>query len=82
MKDNEKIERDLDAQPLAQLMTDKNLKPKDLVEASTEQLTHKMVARALKGRRLTANTMGKVHRAWNLASGGTDEQSDLFNYKP
>ena len=45
--------RDLGVQPLAALMEKHGLKPTDLVGASTEQLTHKRVARACKGRRLT-----------------------------
>lgn len=67
-------------QPLARLMAENGLKPTDLVTASTEQLTHKMVTRAMKGRRLTANAMGKVHRAWNQAATSTHGLSDLFNY--
>ncbi|MEM7309016.1 MAG: hypothetical protein AAF682_20200 [Planctomycetota bacterium] len=74
--------RDLGEQPLARLMHDRGLRPADLVAASDEQLTHKMVSRALKGRRLTANTMGKVHRAWNLASESESSRHELFNYEP
>ena len=75
-------ERNLGEQPLAVLMQESGLKPSDLVAASTEQITHKMVTRALKGRRLTGNTMGKIHRAWNQAAGRNNSQSDLFNYQP
>jgi hypothetical protein len=74
--------RDLGEQPLARLMSESGLTPNDLVAASTEQLTHKMVTRALKGRRLTANTMGKVVRAWNRASSGAQTAAELFNYEP
>ena len=56
------------------------LKPHDLVAVSTEQLTHKMVARAVKGRRLTANTMGKIVKALNAAAGKTYTAKELFNY--
>ena len=75
-------ERDLGEQPLAGLMAERGLKPADLVAASGEQLTHKMVARALRGRRLTANTMGKVQRAWNLAAQSEHAATELFNYEP
>lgn len=75
-------ERDLGEQPLAGLMAERGLKPADLVAASGEQLTHKMVARALRGRRLTANTMGKVQRAWNLATRNEQAATELFNYEP
>jgi hypothetical protein len=74
--------RDLGEQPIARLMAERGLKPSDLVAASIEQLTHKMVTRAMKGRRLAANTMGKVRRAWDLATAGTHRQRDLFNYEP
>ena len=72
--------RDLGPQPIAELMTQLNLKPHDLVAASADQLTHKMVARAMKGRRLTSNTKGIVQRALNKASGGNYKFSQLFNY--
>ena len=74
--------RDLGVQPLAALMAERELEPKHLVSASSEQLTHKMVSRAMKGRRLTANTMDKVVRAWNLAAGTTHGRGDLFDYAP
>lgn len=77
-----KLERDLGEQPLARLMEERNLKPADLVEASTEQITHKMVTRAMKGRRVTARTMDKVHRAWSRATATDQPRGELFNYKP
>ena len=72
--------RDFGPQPIADLMQQLQLKPHDLVEASTEQLTHKMVARAIKGRRLTSNTKGIVQRAMNQATGKVYKQVQLFNY--
>jgi len=75
-------ERDMGEQPLAHLMSARGLTPKDLVAASPDQITHKMVARAMKGRRLTTNTMDKVLRAWNLASAEERPREELFNYKP
>ncbi len=74
--------RDLGEQPLTRLMAERRLKPTDLVTASTEQVTHRMVTRAMKGRRLTANTMDKVQRAWNRACDSGHAREDLFNYKP
>ncbi|MFT5048989.1 MAG: hypothetical protein ACI8QZ_000378 [Chlamydiales bacterium] len=74
--------RDLGEQPIARLMAERELKPKDLVAASADQITHKMVTRAMKGRRLTPNTMRKVHRAMNRATGVEHPQAELFNYKP
>jgi hypothetical protein len=73
-------ERDLGEQPLARLLTELGLKPHDLVAASTEQITHKMVQRGCKGRRLTRNVQGKLLRALNTASGNPYVLADLFTY--
>ncbi len=51
-----------------------------MVAASTEHITHKMVARACKGRRLTANVQGKILRAVNTLAGRELRVADLFNY--
>ncbi len=67
-------------QPIADLMLQLQLRVHDLVAASTEQLTHKMVARAIKGRRLTSNSKGIVQRAMNQATGNVYKQVQLFNY--
>jgi len=68
-------------QPLDQLLTDLNLKNSDLVEASSDQLTHRMVARGRKGRRLTRNTQMKIVRALNATQKDrTFALSVLFNY--
>ena len=78
---NDEIERDLGEQPLAWVMAERGLKSHDLVAASTEQITHKMVARACKGRRLTPNVQAKILRALNAATGGNYATRDLFNYR-
>lgn len=75
------IERDLGPQPIAELMQRHGLKAHDLVAASTAQLTHKMVARACKGRRLTSNVQGKVLAALNAAAGADYGLADLFTYR-
>lgn len=74
------LERDLGEQPLNCLMVELGLKSHDLVAASTEQITHKMVQRGCKGRRLTKNVQGKLLRALNTATGNTYVVADLFNY--
>ena len=74
------IERDLGEQPIARLLAEHGWKANDLVTASTEQITHKMVARACKGRRLTANVQAKILRALNTFSAGQYRISDLFDY--
>ena len=76
----EQTELNFGQQPIAALMQQLELEPHDLVVASTEQLTHKMVARALKGRRLTSNTKGIVQRAFCRATGKSWKQAELFNY--
>ena len=43
-------------------------------------MTHKMVNRACKGRRLTPNTQAIVLNALNAAAGKTYELKELFNY--
>ena len=73
-------DRDLGEQPLARLLAKRNLKSHDLVAASTEQITHKMVARACKGRRLTPNVQGKILRAYQAAGDPAARLSDLFTY--
>ena len=73
-------ERDFGEQPLAALLSELGLKSHDLVAASTEQITHKMVQRGCKGRRLTKNVQGKLLRALNTASGNTYAMAALFTY--
>ena len=74
------IERNLGEQPLAGLMAEHGLERHDIVSASTEQLTHKMVARAMKGRRLKPRTQTKVLNAFNAAAGKNYSLPDLFQY--
>ncbi|MFZ4598455.1 MAG: hypothetical protein ACOYNN_07410 [Terrimicrobiaceae bacterium] len=74
------MDRDLGEQPLRKLMDDRGLKAQDLVAASDEQITHKMVARACKGRRLTPNVQGKILRAYNRAAQSSVGMPDLFRY--
>lgn len=64
---SESTGNDLGDQPLDKMMDSWGLENHDLVEVSTEQLTHKQVQRARKGRRLTLKMMQKVTRAFNVA---------------
>ena len=73
-------ERNKGPQPIVELMQQYDLKPKDLVKASAEQLTFKLVARAMKGRELTINSKGIVQRAMNRATSKVWTQKQLFNY--
>jgi hypothetical protein len=74
------LDRDLGEQPIARILAELGLKPHALVAASTEQITHKMVARACKGRRLTPRVQQKVLNALNAATGRGYALRDLFNY--
>lgn len=67
-------------QPIARLLAAHALKPADLVAASTEHITFKMVARACKGRRLTPRIQAKILRALNQAAGKAYGLPDLFTY--
>jgi len=73
-------QNDLGLQPIAGLMAEHGLKPNDLVSNSTEQITHKMVSRAAKGRRLTPGIQHKILNALNKAAGKEYGLKDLFNY--
>ncbi|MFC1576739.1 hypothetical protein ACFL3N_00175 [Candidatus Omnitrophota bacterium] len=74
------MEKNLGEQPISKIMAASGLKPHDLVAHSDEQLTHKMVARARKGRRLTAHVQSKVRNALNNAAGKNYSLKDLFTY--
>ena len=74
------LDLDLGEQPITKIMSELGLKPNDLVSNSTEQITHKMVARATKGRRLNPNIQRKILNALNKATGKQYELKDLFNY--
>ena len=74
------MERDLGPQPIGDLLTKHDLSHHDLVSASTEQITHKMVNRAVRGRRLTPHVMVKIQNALNRASDSSYVLSDLFTY--
>jgi hypothetical protein len=74
------IERNLGEQPIARIMSENALKTHDLVANSTEPITHKMVSRACKGRRLTPRAQLKVCNALNNAAGRRYALNELFNY--
>lgn len=84
-------ERDLGTQPLDAMMDAWGIGNNDMVDVSTEQLTHKQIQRARSGRRLTLKMMQKVNRAFNVTIWFklSDEQKEayfeymhkhLFNY--
>ena len=74
------IGKDFGEQPIAKIMALHGLSAHDLVANSTRQITHKMVARAVKGRRLTPNVKRKILSALNKAAGKEYQLKDAFNY--
>jgi hypothetical protein len=74
------IERNLGEQPITRIMAEHRLSRHDLVDVSAQHITHKMVARACKGRRLTPNAKRKILEALNKATGRTYCMGDLFSY--
>jgi hypothetical protein len=77
---NNNTENDLGPQPIAKLMIELGLKPVDLVSNSSEQLTFKMVGKAVKGRRLTPHIQRKILNALNKAANKQYQLKELFNY--
>jgi len=73
-------ELNLGIQPIAAIMMQEDIKPHDIVAASTQQITHKMISRACKGRRLTLNVQTKILNALNNATGKTYSLDELFSY--
>ncbi len=73
-------EREFGPQPLDALMTERDMPNHALVAVSTEQLTHKMVAKARRGRFLSVQVRLKVLRAWNKATQQNASLKDLFTY--
>ncbi len=63
----DELTRDHGPQPLDGLMVRWNLTNHELVEVSEEQLSHKQVQKARKGRQLTLHMMQKIARTLNVA---------------
>jgi hypothetical protein len=69
-------------QPLDALMLSRGWNNHDLVAHSGEHLTHKVVQKARRGRRLTRSMQEKILRAVNRAAAGQcHELEDLFSYR-
>ena len=77
---NSDIERNLGEQPITRIMLERGLTRSDLVSASNRHITHKMVARACKGRRLTPHAQRLILAAINQLSNSEYSLADLFNY--
>jgi hypothetical protein len=72
---------DVGLQPLDRLMQERAWDNHRVVVASSEHLTHKVVQKARKGRRLTRRAQEKVLRALRLLPGGEAlSHGDCFTY--
>jgi hypothetical protein len=74
--------RDHGIQPLDGLMTRWGITNHELVESSVEQLNHKQVQRARKGRQLTLHLMQKVARTLNEAIVTRLAKEERPNFSP
>jgi hypothetical protein len=76
----DELTRDHGPQPLDGLLSRWNMTNHELVEVSEEQLNHKQVQKARKGRQLTLHLMQKLTRAVNEAVVAklTKEQQPVF----
>ena len=72
--------RAMGEQPLARMMHERGLSNHDVVAASARPITHKLVMRAARGRRLTVHSKALVVEAFNRATGGSFRAADLFDY--
>ena len=77
---NDENDRNLGVQPLDGIMSELDLGAHDLVAGSTEQITHKMVTRARKGRKLNRRVQFKIVNALNNIAEKEYSLKDLFNY--
>ena len=80
MSNTDKKAVDFGPQPLDLLLTQLDLKPKDLVDSSETQLSFKVIQKGRKGRRLTPNSKNKILIALNTATNKEFTLKDLFNY--
>ncbi len=77
----EPVERNLGEQPIAGILAGHRLTNHDVVARSGGRVTHKMVIRACKGRRLTRHSQRLVQTALNAAAGTDYRVADLFLYR-
>jgi hypothetical protein len=73
-------EHNLGPQPMIELLAKHKMTHHDLVAASIEQITHKMISRACKGRKLSRRVQLKIRDALNTATDQAYTLSDLFTY--
>ena len=74
--------RDHGPQPLDELMTRWEITNHQLVDASVEQVNHKQVQKARKGRQLTLHMMQKITRTLNDAIISRLPKAERANFSP
>lgn len=78
----EREKMELGEQPLDRVLKQLGMQNSVLAASSTEQLTHKVIAKGRKGRRLTMNAQLKILRALSACQPEKKYKlSDLFNYR-
>ena len=78
----DELTRDHGPQPLDGLMDRWNITNHELVEVSEEQLNHKQVQKARKGRQLTLHLMQKLMRALNETALAKLPKEDREKFTP
>jgi len=73
--------REFGLQPIDRVINERGLNNHAVVAASTDQLTHKMLAKARRGRWLRPAIRHKIKDALNKLLDKNFKLEDLFNYK-
>ena len=73
-------QHNLGPQPIIELLDKHKMTHHDLVAVSTDQITHKVVTRACKGRKLSRRVQLKIRDALNTATEQSYTLGDLFTY--
>jgi hypothetical protein len=68
-------------QPIGEVMRMHGVTPAQVVAATDEQLTFKVVSKACKGRRLTPHMQDKLTRALNAVLSASYASGELFTYR-
>ncbi len=77
---NDEIERNLGPQPFAHILEREGLTPHRLVETNPVAITHKLVGRGAKGRRLTRHSQQLLLEALNKTASRSYALNELFTY--
>lgn len=75
------LEMEAGPQPLDEIIHRHGLSNHQIVVHSAGKLTHKVVQKGRKGRRLTRNAQEKILRALNATAASAYQMEELFNYR-